>query len=192
MLSIYVFSLVLAGAFLLVSVFGDVFDADGELELDADVDADVADALEGSDSTHATRIFSIRTVVYALFGFGAVGTILSFRDTGALQTVLLALLGGALTGTLVTVTFNWLRATDMGDRVGDEGFVGLTGSVVLPLRAGAAGRIAVERGGRRTTLRALPHGTGEDVGKWHSVVIVEMKDGVARVAPVEEDLLAES
>jgi hypothetical protein len=52
--------------------------------------------------------------------------------------------------------------------------------------------VAVERGGRRVTLRALPHASAQgDPSTWKDVLVVEMEKGVARVAPVEEGMLLE-
>ena len=72
--------------------------------------------------------------------------------------------------------------------------MGLAGEVItLRLGDGSAGRVAVKRGARRLTLRALPHASVRSGGaakEWHNVVVVEMKDGVAYVAPSDEDLTA--
>ena len=206
MLSIYIFSLVLGGSFLLVSLLGDVFEADADVDADFDVDladagdafdagdaVDAADAADATDGTAAAKIFSIRGLIYALFGFGAVGSILSWiGGTGGLTTFAAALTGGVLTGGMVTVLFNWLWATSATSRAGDEGYVGLQGSVALPLSEGSPGSVVVERGGRRITLRALPWpGAEGDSTAWQSVVIMEMEKGVARVAPLDEELALE-
>ncbi|NIP77823.1 MAG: hypothetical protein GWM90_00915 [Gemmatimonadetes bacterium] len=219
MLSVYIFSLVLGGSFLLVSVLGDVFDADADLDtdLDADVDFDageLSDAAEAGDVGHGTdlahasaethaadaahgtaaaKIFSIRGLIYALFGFGAVGSALSWLgDTGTVATLVAAVAGGLLTGGMVTLLFNWLKATSASNRHGDTGFVGLRGTVTLPVGDSSAGTVAVERGGRRVLLRALPWpGAEGDSATWRDVVVMEMERGVARVAPIEDDLALE-
>jgi hypothetical protein len=39
-------------------------------------------------------------------------------------------------------------------------------------------------------LRALPHPTADgDPSEWKSVVVVDMEKGVARVTPIDEDML---
>lgn len=204
MLPIYIFSLVLGGGFLLVSLLGDALGSDAvELELDTDLDldaeidvggdVDVEAAAHDTDGGHGGKLFSLRTGVYTLFGFGAVGTLLSFLDPGGAATLAFALLGGALSGAMINVLFNYLLRTDSGARVGDHTFVGLTGSMTLPLSSTAPGTVVVDRGHRRVPLRALPHASaaGSDVTEWETVVVVEMSDGVARVAPVEDDLARE-
>lgn len=211
MSAIYVFTLVLGGGFLLLSVLGDIFGADADMELDGgDLDlsdmgeaagslsdaadaGDVSDLADAGDAAPALKILSIRSIVYALFGFGAVGTILTqFTGQGFMAVLISAIVGGLLCGTLVTAAFHWLKVTDVQHRAGDRGFVGLTGSITLPLAEGSAGSIVVERGQRRVTLRALPHETAEgDPGTWRRVMVVEMRDGIARVAPGEENFALE-
>lgn len=222
MLPIYIFSLVLGGSFLLVSLLGDVFEADADVDVDFDADfdlSDAADAFEASEALDATealdaadavdaadagdladaggtaalKIFSIRGLIYALFGFGAVGSLLSWMGRSSfVATLVAAIVAGILTGGFVTLLFNWLRATGATNRPGDAGFVGLTGRVTLPLAEGSPGSVVVDRGSRRITLRALPYpGVEGDPSTWRSVVVVEMERGIARVAPVEDDLALE-
>jgi hypothetical protein len=92
--------------------------------------------------------------------------------------------------------FGWLRRTDSGGMAGDAHLIGLTGTVSLPLSATVPGTVILERGGRRVTMRALPHpGSADDPETWTAVVVVGVESGVARVAPLapgEMDLLASS
>jgi hypothetical protein len=221
MLSVYIFSLVLGGSFLLVSVLGDVFGADADFDSDFDADlaldagdamdaieaVDAADAMDGMDAADidaadggdvghgsaATKIFSIRGAIYGLFGFGAVGSAVSWLgQSGSIATFIAAVVGGVVTGGMVTVLFNWLKSTSASHRPGDTGFVGLRGTVTLPVGEDSVGSVVVERGGRRITLRALPWpGAEGDATTWREIVVMEMDRGVAQVAPIEEDLALE-
>lgn len=210
MLSVYIFSLVLGGSFLLVSVLGDVFDSDIDVDSDFDADlaldtgdvtdaldsVDAADAVDGVDAgdaahgTAAAKIFSIRGLIYGLFGFGAVGSAVTWLGgTGFVATLASAIVGGLLTGGMVTVLFNWLKSSSASNRHSDSGFVGLQGTITLPVGEGSIGTVVVERGGRRIALRALPWESSEgEAESWREVVVMEMDRGVARVAPIEEDL----
>ncbi len=106
-------------------------------------------------------------------------------------TAVTAVVGGMLSGALVTTVFNYLRRTDSGAHPGDAGFIGLPAKVVLPLSEGS-GAILVERGGRRIRLRALPHAAAEgEPDEWTRVVVVDLEGGIARVTPVKEDHLLE-
>ena len=196
MLSVYIFSVALGGGLLLLSVLGDVVDGDaGDLDIEADLDLD-ADLDVDGEGADTSKLFSIRTATYSLFGFGAVGSILSwvgFSPT-APSTVGFSALGGVSAAGIVAVAFRYLAATDTGSHPGDDSLVGLTGRVLIPMGSTAPGQIAVERGGRRLSLRAKPHhleDTRIELEDWRSVVIVEMKDGVALDAPVQDDLITD-
>jgi hypothetical protein len=237
MVALYVFSLVLGGGFLAMSVFGDLFGGHGDVDLDAggldmdaggfdmdaggldmdaggfdmdagglDLDAGGLDMDAGhldvgathaelhADAGHlATKILSIRTLFYSLFGFGAVGSLLTFVWTGSsLLTAGFAVLGGLSSGAVINAAFGYVRRSESGLLLTEGTFAGCQGRVTLPIRREVPGKVVVERAGRRVELRALPHpsGTG-DPSLWKTVFVVEMERGVARVAPVEEDLLLE-
>jgi hypothetical protein len=222
MVAFYVFSLVLGGGFLALSVFGDLFGGhgdvdfggdvgglDGDLGLDAghlDVDAghigvdaghlDVQATHAGlqADAGHlASKIFSIRTLFYSLFGFGSVGTLLTFVWSGnPFLTAAFAVVSGVASGALINGAFSYVKRTESGALQSETTYAGMQGRVTLPIRRDVPGKIVVERGGRRLELRALPHpsaaGQG-DPASWRSVMVVEMERGVARVAPLEDFLL---
>lgn len=244
MVALYVFSLVLGGGFLAMSVFGDLFGGHGDVDLDAggldldaggleldaggfdmdaggfDMDAGGFDMDAGgleldaggidmdaghldvgaaqaelhADAGHlATKILSIRTLFYSLFGFGAVGSLLTFVWTGSpFLTATFAVLGGLSSGAVINTAFGYVRRSESGVLLTEGTYAGLRGRVTLPIRPQAPGKVVVERGGRRVELRALPHSSGQgDPGQWEKVFIVEMERGVARVAPIEDDLLLE-
>ena len=187
MFGVYVFSLVIGGAFLLLSLFGDAFDSDVDgLEGDVDIDS--------VDGSGLWKVLSIRSIIYALFGFGAVGTALSLSGLVPwLNTLLFASTGGVLTGTLISAVFSWVKRSEGGKRTTDRAFEGLLADVTVPFGNTNTGQIAVSRGGRRHVLLARPHasakGSPED---WTKVLVVELEQGVAHVAPAGPDLLAAS
>ena len=202
MLPVYLFSLVLGGGLLLLSLFsGDGGDTD--LALDAGVDLDLVEGMDAaldageidaSADTAASKIFSIRGLIYTAFGFGATGTLATVLGVAMIPALLSSVGVGVLSGALVGWVFDYLRRTDSGALLTDTTFKGLEGRVVLPLSAGSAGAVVVERGGREVLLRALPHGSAPegDPGDWAKVMVVEVVEGVARVIPVEGDRLLES
>jgi hypothetical protein len=237
MVAFYVFSLVLGGGFLAMSVFGDLFgghgDVDlggggvdleaggldmdaGHLDLDAggfDMDAGGVDMDAGgldmdaghldvgaahaelhADAGHlATKILSIRTLFYSLFGFGAVGSLLTFVWSGSpFLTAGFAVLGGLSSGAVINTAFGYVRRSESGVLLTEGSYAGLQGRVTLPIRPEVPGKVVVERGGRRVELRALPHSSGQgDPELWKNVFIVDMEEGVAWVAPIEEGMLLE-
>ena len=213
MVTLYVFCLVLGGGFLGISLLGDLVggdvgdvavDADVSLDFDAhmdvdaqfDVDSHVDIDTDAGHGAHAVaKIFSIRSVIYSMFGFGAVGTLLTWLWGGDSPFVIgsLAVVTGIMSGTLINSTFAYLKRSDSGAHLTESSYAGCSGRVTLPLSVDSPGKIVVERAGRRIELRALPHTSATDqaVEEWKSVFVVEMKDGIALVTPAEELLLEE-
>ena len=159
MYAAYVFSLVLGGGFLLLSVLGDIlggdasdmaFDVDVDVDVDLDVHMDVDVDVDGDVGAHdwalVSKIFSFRMVVYTLFGFGAVGWVLSYLGfaPAAPLTIAYAAVGGLGSGTLVNRAFAYLRRTETGMLEEDNSFVGLAGDITLPLGGGSTGKVAIE------------------------------------------------
>jgi len=74
------------------------------------------------------------------------------------------------------------------DQVADEsGLVGMTGTFVAPASKRAAGRVLIRRGSRTLEIAAKPAGGVIAPSAWGSVVVVEVFQGTALVAPVERE-----
>lgn len=195
MTAIYLFCLIVGGGLAALSLFGDAFDGDVDADLDADLDVELdldADAAEvdlAADDigVDAAKIFSLRGLIYGLFGFGAIGLALGWITPG--QPVLTAAFsagGGLLTSVLVTRIVRWLRSSEAGENLSDRGFVGRRGKVLLPIRPDAPGQIRVTRAGRTYRLRALPHeADAADPASWDEVLVIEMREGMAYVTSRE-------
>lgn len=175
MLQLFLFALVLGGGLLAVSLFSDHGDHD------VGVDTGFAEAF---------KVLSLRSLIYFLFTFGGVGTALTLAWRGGpIFTLLLAATAGFAISGVASLVFRYLRVTDSGEREGDESFVGLPAQITVPIGAGGLGKVAVLRGGRRHELLARPFGHEQSAiaaEQWTSVVIVDMNNGAALVAPVEE------
>lgn len=206
MFALYLFALVLGGGLLLFSVLGEALGAAGGADGDIDlggVDGDVgdldlggegldADLADGAD-THAGadgafKILTLRTGTYFLFGFGAAGTLLSLFSEGGLLTAAVALGTGVFLALLVAAVFRYLAVSESGQREeGEEAFVGLPAQVTLPLSPGHRGKVVVRTGERSYELMARPFdGAAAGAEAWRQVVVVEMEQGTALVAPLEE------
>jgi len=189
MIALYVFALVLGGGFLGLALFGDLFGGHGDVDLSGDLGGH--DAQLRGDAGHgaAAKIFSIRTVTYSLFGFGAVGTSLALFGTGiaAATTAALSVGTGLVSGVLINGLFTWVKRGESGELAEEEGYEGHLGRVTLPIE-GSGGKILVEFAGREVELPALPHASASgDASRWRRVLVVEMDRGVALVAPAEGD-----
>jgi len=191
MLTAYVFCLAVGGGLLALSFFGDFLEADVDIDADVDVDADVGGISAG---TGIAQVFSVRALINAIFGFGAAGTLLHLVWGGGQPMLTVAIAGatGLGSGALISTVFAYLKRTESGALKGEESFVGLTGEVSLEVGPGSHGTVTVRRGDRRVRLRArAADATGGTpaLGRGQAVVVVDMKDGIAAVAPVGPKLL---
>ncbi len=191
MITVYVFSVVVGGGLLALSLLGDVFGGDVDADLDADIDGDVGAVSDGGDA--ATKLFSLRAVVYGLFGFGGSGLVLQLlAGTPPMLTAMVAAAMGVGCGALVSKVFGYLKRTEAGAIAGDRELVGLTGKVVLNIAEDDVGAVRIRSGARRYRLRAtadLQSGAGKVLEAGSSIVVVDVRNGVALVTPTEEKLL---
>ena len=185
MLAAYIFCLVVGGVLLALSVFGD-FLANADVDMGGDLDVGQAGDLG--------KLFSLRTLVYALFGFGATGTILHLVWGGARPelTAVLAGITGLTTGALIGAAFGFLKRGSSGAMLGEQSFVGLTGEVSIEIASESFGTVRVLRGDRRHSIRARMDAScapGQVLGPGQAVVVVGMESGIATVVPVEMKLI---
>ncbi len=191
MLAAYIFSLVVGGGLLTLSLFGDLFGAEVDAEAGIDIDVDADGIGDGAD---IAKLLSLRALVYALFGFGGSGLFLHWIWGGG-QALLTGLIAGGMgvgAGALVSTVFGYLKRTEAGEIQGEAEMSGLTGKVLLPIGPGETGEVRVTSGDRRYRVRARADDeSGPDVHleAGRTVMVVEVKEGVARVAPVKMKLL---
>lgn len=217
MTTLFVFALIVGGGLLAVSLLGDLvggdadfdtdvdadfdvdFDADFDVDADVAVDADMAvddvalepvsvDGAVPTDLAGAIRIFTIRNLTYFLFGFGAVGWLLTTLWPGLPIWVaaVAAVAAGGLAAGIAALIFGWVKATDSGWQADETSFVGCEARVLLPVGHGKLGQIMVRRGDREHELRALPFDPRADAPeRWSHVIVIEMDGGTARVSPME-------
>jgi hypothetical protein len=154
---------------------------------------EVGDHVHVDGDTHhdidSYKLLSLRNATYFLFAFGVTGVTLDWLwgGTRGLLTALLALFIGATGAGLSTLVFGWLKKSDSGEMPGDRAWLGASGDVVLPLSSGGTGKIFVSRGGRSQELLARPFDA--DAARpetWSTVMVLEIRDGIALVAPNEE------
>ena len=178
--ALYWFAMVVGVGMYLFSVFADTH---GHGDVDAGHDAGDHHAMDGY------QILSLRNATYFLFAFGVTGVALKWMWGGnrGLLTAIIATAIGMLGATLSTVVFGWLRKSESGDMPGDRAWLGATGAVVLPLSMNGTGKIFVSRSGRSQELLARPFDhDASNPEQWSNVVVLEIRDGVALVAPNEE------
>ena len=184
MTGLYWFALVVGGGMFLFSLFADT-DQGGDVQ-DGGLDHDA-----GHHDGQGFKILSLRNATYFLFAFGASGVLLTWLWQGGrgLVTALVASALGLLGGAISSFTFGWLKKTESGEPLGDSSWIGATGQVTIPLAAGGTGKILVTRGQREQELLARPFDAdAADPQRWSNVMVVEMRQGIALVAPNDSAL----
>lgn len=177
MFAIYLFSLLVGGGLLVYALLG----------------TDAHDDLAHADGHNPVEWLSIRTLMYFLFVFGGIGAVLSrtWSAVAAPLVLAVALAGGLGVAATVAATFRFLCQSASGDRESDESFVGLRGTMTLPFGTGGTGKVLVTRGERTFELLAQPFEAGGEPGRWRAVVVVEMRRGIAMVAPSDHPQVRE-
>ena len=173
-------ALIIGGGLFLLSLAGDVFGIEGH----------DAEAFHAHTDTDWGRIFSLRNATYFLFAFGAVGVLLNFawRGENDLIAFVFALVTGLVAWALSYVAFAYIRRTDSSKWLGDELLIGRVGEVSLPIMKGGTGKIVVSKAGQTQELLAKPHDEDDpNPESWSSVIVIEVRDGVALVAPFSEE-----
>ena len=191
MLTAYIFCLVVGGGLLALSFFGDFLegdvDAGGALEIEGEVDLD-------ADGADFTKLFSLRAIVYALFGFGAAGAVLHAVWGGG-RPGLTALVAGGMglaSGALISTVFGYLKRSESGAMEGEDSLIGLSGEVRMEITEGGTGEVRIQSGARQFRIRARAddlEGAGMILEAGRQVVVVDVREGVALVAPMEMKLL---
>lgn len=180
MFTLYLFALLVGGALLLFSLFGS--------------DAHDTDVSHDLHLHNPVQWLSLRTAMYFLFVFGGVGAVLSksWPAAAAPLVLVLALVAGVGVGGAVSAAFAYLRRTNSGDRDSEDSFVGMSGRMTLPFGHASGGKVLVSRGDRTFELSAQPFDqAGGDPAAWRNVVVMEMRRGVAIVAPADDPLVRE-
>ncbi|MGH7506378.1 MAG: hypothetical protein ACRELX_12035 [Longimicrobiales bacterium] len=185
MTGLYWFALVLGAGLLLVPLLGDFFGGEGGA-----ANASLHDGGQTHTHDHATaegmKILSMRNITYFLFGFGAAGLLLSWlwQRGHPIGTAAFALALGIVSGGISALAFGWLGRTESGAILGDQGWSGCVGEVVLPLSNAGTGKVLVARAGREHTLLARPFDEqAREPETWRAVVVIEMRRGIALVEP---------
>jgi len=189
MVSLYVLAALVGWPFVLFFLFfgGDV---DTDFEFDADVDVDVDPGVDGDGGGPFAAIaswLSFRSIVFFLAFFGLTGLVLTWLDTNSVLTVLLAAAMGAFAVWLNRALMNYLKANNSDSQILDREIEGSPASVVLPIGPERKGKVAVEVGGQRLYFVASPYRPRSDEAydKGDEVVVVEIKQGAALVAPLD-------
>ncbi len=168
MKSVYLVTAIVGIGLVLLSLLGDMGEGDGDIETDA--------AWAG--------LFTSRALTFFLAAFGATGLLLNWQGLSALPTAALAAGTGLAAMTIVHLAMRVLRRSDASTApIGDADLSGAIGRVTIPISDGQRGQVACLVQGHEHYLTAESADVGALLHPGQTIVIVEARDGVARVVP---------
>ncbi len=198
----YLFALIVGGVLLGSSVLlgghdDDLdFDADGDLDLDVggdadfdvDVDADAGGLDKGlsldSEGDALWFLKSLRFWTFFLAFFGLTGVTLDGLDlAGQWVSFAVALAVGGVVGGTAAWSIRKLSRDVSGAVPEGTDYVGKTARVVVPIRDGSVGKVRVELRGAIVDVLAT---SDEAFSAQEEAIIIEMEDGRARIAHVDD------
>lgn len=135
------------------------------------------------------RLLPLSTIAFALAAFGVAGLAVGAAGAGAGTAFVAAVIGAVVAGVLNSSLFAYLRRSESTTEVGDDQLAGKIGRVVVPVSGDRRGRISVTVGGQQIHLSALAApGTPAALDPGDRVLVVEVRNGIARVAPLDPEL----
>ena len=182
----------LDGGFDAADIGGDIeIDlADGEfVTADTDLGTDFAsggDSLFDGVGDFVSSLLSFRSIVFFSTFFGVAGAVLTAFDYREPLTFASAVVLGLVAAVLNTILMSFLRTSEANSQHGDAQIVGRRAHVIVPMAGDRRGRVKAEIEGQPHFLTARPHRPRDDVeyAAGDSVVVVEIDNGVALVAPL--------
>ncbi|MDH3299737.1 MAG: hypothetical protein OES24_04445 [Acidimicrobiia bacterium] len=168
------------------------FDTDFELETDFDTDVDLDSDIgsethspvsAGLDASQAIvgSLLSFRSIVFFAAFFGAAGLVFTGLGYNVVLTLVTALVLGVVAAVANSVLFGLLKSSESTSQFGERTFEGRPAAVTVPIDTDRRGRIRIDLAGQPHYLVAESF-DGEAFKPGHEVVVVEIKDGIARVA----------
>lgn len=170
-----------------LDIGGDVGELSADLDMGGDMDLDLdTDGLLGGVGDFVSSLLSFRSLVFFAAFFGFAGMVFSWFDFTEPAPLLTAGVLGFIAAAANSQLFRFLKSSESSSHVTDRELHGQQASVVVPLGPGRKGRIRADINGQPHYLVALPFRSGDDehYGVGEPVVVIEIEDGTALVAPL--------
>jgi len=203
MIWIYLSALIFGGAFSIPMIIGGLdFDTDADFDLDADgdlavdggdfdagdievVETDTGGAADGAVADFVGSLLSFRSIVFGLTFFGLTGLVFSLFDYTEPFPLVVAGALGFVAAAFNAQMFNMLGRGESDSRLSNRDIEGKPATVVLPLNEDRKGRVRVPVRGETVYMTALPwEKANRPYAVGESVVVVEIENGTALVAPL--------
>lgn len=210
MLTWYIVSAIIGGGLILLSALGgfshglmDGIDANTDFDVDHDLDVDHNLSLEADhhvDIDHHTDMakdlapttdfwlpfLSLRFWVYAIGGFGVMGTILTLTNAApAFNTLWLSIAFGVTVGSVIAYAIRKIKVSEIDYQVREKDFLGVAAQLTVAPRNGEPGKVRMLVKGETIDMLALPH-EGVELERGEEVVVVGVDGTRVRVARLSD------
>jgi membrane protein implicated in regulation of membrane protease activity len=201
MIWVYIATAVFGGAFVIPIALGGLdFDADvgdfdlgdmgdvGDFDVDMDIDADMGgdSGIGGAIGDFVGSLLNFRSAVLALTFFGLSGIVFTVLDTSAALTFVTALVLGFVAAVANSTLTRFVTKNQASSQVTLREMRGMAAEVMLPIADDRRGRVRAQIAGQTEYFTALPYKAGQSFAMGETVVVVEIEDGMAKVASLRE------
>lgn len=197
MFGVFVFMAVFGWLFVAVFLFSAAdfdMDVDVDTDLDLDADLDVSTDADGGIDLSGTALhllgafFSFRSLVFFAAFFGLTGLLLTWINSSVVVALIFAIAIGLFAAFINIKLMDYLKRTSVSSQLKDTNIAGNTGQVVIPISSDSRGKVSVDVNGQRLYLIAVPYNERhhQEFAVGDSVVVVEVRNGSAYVAPMDE------
>jgi hypothetical protein len=193
MIWLYIASLVFGAVFVVPMVLGGFnFDADiGDIGADSggvgDLDMDVdATGIAGAVGDFVGSLLNFRSMVLGSTFFGLSGMIFTVLDTPVVATLITALgLGFAAAAANSGIT-TFVLGRQQSSHVTLSEVQGMSAEVILPIAEDRRGQVRAQIAGQTEYFTALPFKPDYSFEPGEIVVVIEIDEGLAKVASLRE------
>ena len=132
-----------------------------------------------------TMALSVRFWTFSAASFGALGILVSMLGAGALATGAVATIGGLGIGATIASLFRWFARAQVSAPVDPRVWVGQEARVILPIRPGEIGKVAIQTAAGREEFPATT-GDGVTLDLGVTVLIAHIDHGTANVTALPD------
>lgn len=185
MLALYLAALGFGCSLIVVSLLLGGADKSFDKELSLDKDASFDKSLDKSFDKDApvvwTPFLSMRFWTFGAASFGLAGTMLTLMGVPAIVVIIVAMLAGSGLGTGAAWFFRALKGEEVSGDTSFERFAGEEARVVVGIRVGQPGKIAVHTLAGRVEMPATTRDV-HPISAGSMVIVASVRDGVADVS----------
>ena len=158
------------------------FDKDMDINVD-DFDSDGTDF----DSMGWLPFLSLRFWTFFTGLFGLNGIIMTNLGSGETTTLVASGVMGVGLAYPIAYLFQYLKRNPVTSNTSSKSYEQEIAQTLLPMRPDGSGKIRISMSGELIDLIAQ-NPTNENIEQGQEVLIVEMKDGIALVSPIEQSI----